>query len=68
MPLRPGLVPIVDRPRYADMMEHTAVDMYRYGEYPRYINPPGWRQPRTKEVLMEFSDAPSCQHNTPEAE
>lgn len=47
------LVPIPDRP----MHEHTPLDYARYGEYPRFINPPGWMQPKTEWKLIEV-DAP----------
>ena len=28
--------------------EHTPLDYYRYGEYPRFIRPVGAHQPRTE--------------------
>jgi hypothetical protein len=33
--------------------EHTPLDYYRYGEYPRFLRPVGAHQPRTEWRLVE---------------
>lgn len=39
-------VPIIEPLTPATMWEHTPLDYYRYGEYPRFLRPPGTHQPR----------------------
>lgn len=46
-------VPIRERLDIRIVWEHTPADYYRYGEYPRYINPPGWSQPQTEWKWVE---------------
>lgn len=50
----PKLIPVVDPmdPRRLNVYEHTPLDYYRYGEYPRYIRPPGANRPITKTVWV----------------
>ena len=44
------LVPVIEpmEHRRATVFEHTPLDYYRYGEYPRFIRPVGAQQPRTE--------------------
>lgn len=39
-------VPIMEPLDLRTMWEHTPLDYYRYGEYPRWIRPVGAHQPR----------------------
>lgn len=39
-------VPIIEPLDLRTVWEHTPLDYYRYGEYPRFIRPVGWSQPR----------------------
>lgn len=36
-------VPVIEPINPIDVWEHTPVDFYRYGEYPRWLRPPGPR-------------------------
>jgi hypothetical protein len=38
------------------VFEHTPVDYFKYGEYPRWLNQPGTWQPRTEWKLVEVKD------------
>ena len=38
--------------RRHNVFEHTPLDYYRYGEYPRFMRPVGWAQPRTETVKI----------------
>lgn len=42
------LVPIIEPLHISHCWEHTPLDYYRYGEYPRFIRPIGAHQPRAK--------------------
>ena len=48
----PLLVPVIEPldPRRGNVYEHTPLDYYRYGEYPRFLRPVGAHQPRTVTV------------------
>jgi hypothetical protein len=48
MKMRWVKVPIVEPldHRRCNVFEHTPLDYYRYGEYPRFINTPGAHPPR----------------------
>ena len=52
------LVPIIEPMDYrrCNVYEHTPADIAKYGEYPRYINPPGWNQPKTEWKLIVVDD------------
>ncbi len=39
-------VPIIEPLDLRTIWEHTPLDYYRYGEYPRFIRPVGAHQPR----------------------
>lgn len=41
------LVPVIVPMRPGDF-EHTPLDYYRYGEYPRFLRPIGAQQPRSE--------------------
>ncbi len=41
-------VPVIEPLDIAHVFEHTPLDYYRYGEYPRFIRPVGAHQPRTE--------------------
>lgn len=51
----PRLVPVIEPMdlRSCNVFEHTPLDYYRYGEYPRFIRPIGAHQPRTKTVWVK---------------
>jgi hypothetical protein len=38
-------VPVPEPLTMQNVWEHTPLDYYRYGEYPRFINPPGAHAP-----------------------
>jgi len=44
------LVPVIEPMEYrrATVFEHTPLDYYRCGEYPRFLRPVGAQQPRTE--------------------
>lgn len=48
----PYLVEVIEEMdiRCGTVYEHTPLDYYRYGEYPRFLRPVGVHQPRTKVV------------------
>lgn len=52
---RPVLVPVIEPmdPRRCNVYEHTPLDYYRYGEYPRFIRPIGANRPQTKIVWQK---------------
>lgn len=61
MTVRPGWkrVPVIEPldHRRANVYEHTPLDPYRYGEYPRFIRPPGAHgEPRWKWVRDPSSE------------
>ena len=37
-------------PRRANVYEHTPLDYYRYGEYPRFLRPVGASRPQTTTI------------------
>ena len=39
-------VPVIEPLRIANCWEHTPLDYYRYGEYPRFLRPVDAHQPR----------------------
>lgn len=43
-------VPVIEPidPRTATVYEHTPLNYYRYGEYPRFLRPIGAHEPRTE--------------------
>lgn len=47
-------VPVIDQLDMRTVWEHTPLDYYRYGEYPRFIRPVGAHQPRTEWKLVEI--------------
>jgi hypothetical protein len=51
------LVPVIEPLTLATCYEHTPLDVYRYGEYPRFTRPPGAHQPRTEWKLVEALEA-----------
>jgi len=44
------LAPIIDPVGPHNLFEHTPLDYYRYGEYPRFIRPIGAHQPSAAQV------------------
>lgn len=42
------LVPVIEPLNIRYVWEHTPLDYYRYGEYPRFLRPVGAHQPRVK--------------------
>lgn len=55
------LVPIIEPLDIRFVWEHTPLDYYRYGEYPRFIRPVGAHQPRTELRLVDVPDSPPAQ-------
>ena len=47
------LVPIIEPLDMRTVWEHTPLDYYRYGEYPRFIRPIGAHQPRSEWQFVE---------------
>jgi hypothetical protein len=45
-------VPIIEPLTLQNVYEHTPLDVYKYGEYPRFIRPVGAHQPRF-EIVKE---------------
>lgn len=41
------LVPVIEPLDIRTCWEHTPLDYFRYGEYPRFLRPVGAHQPRT---------------------
>jgi len=52
-----GKCPVVEplNIRRCNVFEHTPLDYYQYGKYPRFIRPVGWMQPRT-EIVKIYED------------
>ena len=52
MGMVPRLVEVIEPmdPRRGNVYEHTPLDYYRYGKYPRFIRPVDAHRPRTKTV------------------
>ena len=48
----PYLIPIIEPmdPRRGNVYEHTPLDYYKHGEYPRFIRPVDAHRPQTKTV------------------
>jgi hypothetical protein len=44
------LVPVREPLDLRTIWEHTPLDYYRFGEYPRFIRPVGAHRPRVKRV------------------
>lgn len=42
------LVPVIEPLDIRTCWEHTPLDYYRYGEYPRFLRPIGAHRPRTR--------------------
>jgi hypothetical protein len=53
-------VPVVEPLTAANVWEHTPLDYYRYGEYPRFIRPVGVNQPKTE--WQSVSGQPRATH------
>ena len=53
--MKPKLIPVIDpiEIRRCNVYEHTPLDYYRYGEYPRFQRPVGASQPITKTVWVK---------------
>lgn len=51
----PKLIPVIEPmdPRRCNVYEHTPLDYYRYGEYPRFIRPIGAHRPLVKTVWVK---------------
>ena len=49
-------VPIIEPLRIAHCWEHTPLDYYRYGEYPRFLRPVGAHEPRSKWQIIDALD------------
>ncbi len=45
-------VPIIEPVTLHNLYEHTPLDIYKYGEHPRFIRPVGAHQPRY-EIVKE---------------
>jgi len=45
-PYRLVKVPIKEPFSWHNIYEHTPVDFFKYGEYPRIIRPIGWHEPK----------------------
>lgn len=58
------LVPIVEPLHPTTVWEHTPLDYYRYGEYPRFIRPVGAHQRRKewRRVSAAVVDKPGAGH------
>jgi hypothetical protein len=54
------LVPVPDLLTPVTVWEHTPLDYYRYGEYPRFLRPVGAHQPRTEWRLVEQPHRRDC--------
>jgi len=57
--LRPHLIPVIEPmdPRRGNVYEHTPLDYYKYGEYPRFIRLVGAHQPLIKMVWKKEGPA-----------
>ena len=53
MKYRPVVEEIMEELDIRTIWEHTPLDYYRYGEYPRFIRPVGAHRPRTKTYWVE---------------
>lgn len=53
----PLLVPIIEPLDIRTAWEHTPLDYYRYGEYPRFQRPVGAHQPRVRFATHEEAKA-----------
>ena len=47
------LVPIIEPMHIAHCWEHTPLDYYRYGEYPRFLRPVGAHEPHSKRQIID---------------
>jgi len=47
-------VPIIEPLILQNIYEHTPLDIYKYGEYPRFIRPVGAHQPRFEVVRKKL--------------
>jgi len=52
-------VPVVEPLSAVNVWEHTPLDYYRYGEYPRFVRPIGAHQPKTE---WQRADQPRATH------
>jgi hypothetical protein len=48
-------VPIIEPLILQNVYEHTPLDIYKYGEYPRFIRPVGAHQPRFEIVRKRIN-------------
>jgi hypothetical protein len=55
----PYLIPIIEPmdPRRCNVYEHTPLDYYGSGEYPRFLRPPGANQGQTRTVWLTAEEA-----------
>ena len=53
--MRRKLIPVIEPmdPRRANVYEHTPLDYYRYGEYPRFLRSVGAHRPQVKTVWVK---------------
>lgn len=51
--MTPKLIEVMEPLDMRTVWEHTPLDYYRYGEYPRFLRPVGAHQPRTKTVWVK---------------
>ena len=49
-------VPVKEKLEVAHCWEHTPLDYYRYGEYPRFVRPVGAHKPMIEWKLVENND------------
>jgi len=52
-------VPVMESLRASTCWEHTPLDYYRYGEYPRFIRPVSAHQPRAEWKRVEIEGKPA---------
>ncbi len=50
---RVEFVPVIEPLDIRTVWEHTPLDYYRYGEYPRFLRPVGAHQPRVTVEIIE---------------
>jgi len=53
MPRQWFLSPVIEPLDIRTIFEHTPLDYYRYGQYPRFIRPIGAHQPRTEWKIFD---------------
>ncbi len=50
-------VAIIEPLNIHNIYEHTPLDYYKYGEYPRFIRPVGAHQPRYEVIAKKLEDS-----------